>query len=127
MHLFENHGDVYLEFGGHDEYRNIWFHCLRVSTPFCYGLVFMAHVKQKHNVIRGGRVQKQLAAIFLVTGSSQVCLPLHDAKQRLTSRQAKKQAVKSMADGYGIRQSRLVFGMLCEIRIGMRTGKRNPL
>ncbi|CAF9941054.1 MAG: hypothetical protein ALECFALPRED_008976 [Alectoria fallacina] len=34
MHLFENHGDVYFEFGGHDEFRNIWFHCLRVRSPF---------------------------------------------------------------------------------------------
>ncbi|CAD6593156.1 MAG: hypothetical protein ASARMPREDX12_006868 [Alectoria sarmentosa] len=34
MHLFENHGNVYFEFGGHDEFRNIWFHCLRIETDF---------------------------------------------------------------------------------------------
>lgn len=34
MVLFERFGDVSFEFGGHDDYRNIWFHCVMVRIPF---------------------------------------------------------------------------------------------
>lgn len=40
MLLYERQGDVHFELGGHDDFRNIWFHCVRVRIPFLQSLDF---------------------------------------------------------------------------------------
>lgn len=129
MLLYERQGDVHFELGGHDDFRNIWFHCVRVHIPFLQSLDLHRSRKadgpprrwQTRETTRGHLLRHWVLKGMLATTSCYTHTHTHRERERLTSKQAHQQTVRSCAKSSSVRER------LSSFRVAVCDGTRTEV